>query len=107
MIVTVLAVEIDLEAGWAVGATDTVLTGVDRELLTDREGNPWVPASSLAGSLRAHLAAHGSDERLMGSRPPEGRADTSLTPSALWLVGTSTTDAENHDPPPTDVVANT
>jgi hypothetical protein len=94
MIITVVKAEIDADAGWAVGTADADALGLDRELLTDPDGRPWVPPSSLAGSLRAHLAAHSSDERMMGSRPPrEGTLRPSeppppLTPSALWLLGT-------------------
>jgi hypothetical protein len=62
-------------------------------LLVDAAGRVWVPGSTLAGSLRAHLRA--VDERqgtsletaLMGSRPPTNKGDT-LTASPLWLLGT-------------------
>jgi CRISPR/Cas system CSM-associated protein Csm3 (group 7 of RAMP superfamily) len=115
MIITVLKAVIDVDAGWAVGAADNGVAGLDRELLLDADGHPWVPPSSLAGSLRAHLAGHGADERLMGSRPPAGeprtRADPppKLDPSALWLLGTRThrAGADDVQPPATTVEANT
>jgi CRISPR/Cas system CSM-associated protein Csm3 (group 7 of RAMP superfamily) len=94
MIITLIKTEIDADAGWAVGTSDAEALGLDRELLTDPDGRPWVPPSSLAGSLRAHLANHGSDERLMGSRPSSedirhpSDLPPKLTPSALWLLGT-------------------
>jgi CRISPR/Cas system CSM-associated protein Csm3 (group 7 of RAMP superfamily) len=94
MIITMIKAEIGADAGWAVGTSDAAALGLDRELLTDPNGRPWVPPSSLAGSLRAHLADHDSDERLMGSKPPsEGMQRPSglppqLIPSALWLLGT-------------------
>lgn len=93
MIITVIKAEIQAEAGWAVGTSDTEAIGLDRELLTDPGGRPWVPPSSLAGSLRAHLAGHDADERLMGSRPPGDDVPDGDTPpppasSALWLLGT-------------------
>ena len=69
MIITAIKAEIEAEAGWAVGTSDTDVIGLDRELLTEPDGRPWVPPSSLAGSLRAHLARHDADQRLMGSRP--------------------------------------
>jgi CRISPR/Cas system CSM-associated protein Csm3 (group 7 of RAMP superfamily) len=95
MIITVIKAEIEAEAGWAVGTSDVDAVGLDRELLTDPDGRPWVPPSSLAGSLRAHLADHDADERLMGSRPPrdsEQRGQDpapALVPSDLWLLGTT------------------
>jgi CRISPR/Cas system CSM-associated protein Csm3 (group 7 of RAMP superfamily) len=120
MIITVIKAEIDADAGWAVGAADAGALGLDRELLTDPEGRPWVPPSSLAGSLRAHLATHDCDERLMGSRPAGGAQQASgqparLTASALWLLGTRArrkgdaraSGAEADRPPGTAVVANT
>ena len=136
MIVTVIKAEIEAEAGWGVGTSDVDAVGLDRELLTDPHGHPWVPPSSLAGSLRAHLAGHDADERLMGRRPPHDGAQPApnpaaqLTPSALWLLGTRArrkdTDrhdkdganldnvskpdgSRSHEPPPprTDVVAST
>jgi CRISPR/Cas system CSM-associated protein Csm3 (group 7 of RAMP superfamily) len=119
MIITVLKAVIEAEAGWAVGAADSGLAGLDRELLTDARGCPWVPPSSLGGSLRAHLTGLGADERLMGSRPPapdrlRSAEPPELGPSALWLLGTriyrAKGDDGDEDPagrPATTVEANT
>jgi CRISPR/Cas system CSM-associated protein Csm3 (group 7 of RAMP superfamily) len=115
MIVTVLKAVIDIDAGWAVGAADNGVAGLDRELLVDNDGHPWVPPSSLAGSLRAHLARHGADQRLMGSPPPAGTRQSAqmppkLDPSPLWVLGTSAYLAGSADarrPPATTVEANT
>jgi CRISPR/Cas system CSM-associated protein Csm3 (group 7 of RAMP superfamily) len=116
MIITVLKAVITVDAGWAVGAADQGAAGLDRELLIDAAGHPWVPPSSLAGSLRAHLAGHGADERLMGSRPPlaatrpRGTQAPKLSPSALWLLWTQTRrpgPPGSPQPPATTVEANT
>lgn len=116
MIITVLKAVITVDAGWAVGAADEGVAGLDRELLLDTAGDPWVPPSSLAGSLRAHLAGHGADERLMGSRAPvgttrpRGAPGSTLNPSALWLLGTQTRrpgPPGSSQPPATTVEANT
>lgn len=109
MKITAIKVTIRTEANWAVGATDAAVSDVDRELLVDREGHPWIPASSLAGSLRAHLAAHGADERLMGSRPPRDRRTRDpLMPSALSVLGTQLRANSKHPRPlRTNVVAST
>lgn len=94
MIITVIKAEIEAEAGWAVGTSDADAIGLDQELLIEPGGRPWVPPSSLAGSLRAHLTQHGADERLMGSRPSGNGTEhapdpsSALTPSALWVLGT-------------------
>jgi CRISPR/Cas system CSM-associated protein Csm3 (group 7 of RAMP superfamily) len=105
LIITVMLAVIDVDAGWAVGAADAGSATIDRELLVDRDGNPWVPASTLAGSLRAHLARNGADERLMGSRPPGQPTEEPLNPSSLWLLGTRT--HANGAAPQTEVVAST
>ena len=63
---------------------------IDRDILLDAGGQPWVPGSSLAGSLRAHLAAAqpSADTRLMGSRPPKDKAEADeSTVSPLWIMG--------------------
>ncbi|MEO3747199.1 RAMP superfamily CRISPR-associated protein [Plantactinospora sp. B5E13] len=93
MTITFLIAEITVEPGWAVGAVPTDDPSVDRDLLLDADGRPWVPGSALAGSLRAHLrqhdAQHGTefDTTLMGSRPPIQRGDTTEA-SPLWILGT-------------------
>jgi CRISPR/Cas system CSM-associated protein Csm3 (group 7 of RAMP superfamily) len=113
-VTTFLIATVRLEPGWAVGSVELDDPAVDRDLLTDSSGQPWVPGSALAGSLRAHLLTHQHhvdqpdqvgqqdrggqedwvgqqdriDERLMGSRPPENRAASErATVSRLWLLG--------------------
>ncbi|MBO3752845.1 hypothetical protein J5X84_42925 [Streptosporangiaceae bacterium NEAU-GS5] len=98
MIITLIKAVISVDAGWAVGAADRGIGDVDKDLLTDDQGRPWIPATSLAGSLRAHLAEHGIDEDLMGSRS----AAPELLASKLWLLGT-----QIPEPVTTEVVAAT
>ncbi|MEU8305915.1 RAMP superfamily CRISPR-associated protein [Actinomadura sp. NPDC048955] len=122
MIITVILGVIEADAGWSVGAPETGLAAVDRDLLVDRDGHPWVPPSALAGSLRAHLAEHAADEDLMGSRPPDPSGDElpersgeisehpggkRLKPSRLWLLGTRIRDRGRDAAPSTEVVAAT
>jgi CRISPR/Cas system CSM-associated protein Csm3 (group 7 of RAMP superfamily) len=90
--ITLMAFDIELAPGWGVGTVTVDDPVVDRDLLLDAAGQPWVPGSALAGSLRAHLRevdeADGTDleTRLMGSRPPAGRHEKT-TASRLWLLG--------------------
>lgn len=112
MILTVVKASIRVEAGWAVGAADNANAEIDRDLLTDPDGIPWVPASSLAGSLRHHLYRHDADQRLMGARPPDTAttqkaATQKLDASPLWVLGTTVTFPDNLRPPHPVVVANT
>ncbi|MFF0520680.1 RAMP superfamily CRISPR-associated protein [Actinomadura nitritigenes] len=115
MINTVILAVIEADAGWSVGAPETGTAVVDRDLLVDRNGDPWIPPSALAGSLRAHLAEHSADENLMGSRPPDPATDEPsdssdgerLEPSLLWLLGTRIRDRDRDAAPGTEVVAST
>lgn len=109
MIITVLKAVLEVEPGWAIGAADERNLDVDRDLLTDRDGNPWVPASSLAGSLRAHLAqSGGADIELMGDRPPDGPGQENPAASLLWVLGTTVTAASGpRRPPRTQIVTST
>ncbi|MDG4770570.1 RAMP superfamily CRISPR-associated protein [Solwaraspora sp. WMMD792] len=92
-VVTFLVAEIAVEPGWAVGAVRRGDDVIDRDVLVDGDGHPQVPGSTLAGSLRAHLARQSAvadlDETLMGPRPPTDRDEAAkLTASRLWLLGT-------------------
>ena len=94
MTVTLMIATVRVEPGWAVGAVTLADQAIDRDILLDAHGRPWVPGSALAGSLRAHLAGASppADERLMGSRPPRDQAEASeSTVSALWIVGATFT----------------
>jgi CRISPR/Cas system CSM-associated protein Csm3 (group 7 of RAMP superfamily) len=94
MTVTLMIATVGLEPGWAVGAVSVSDQAIDRDILLDAHGHPWVPGSALAGSLRAHLAAAEppADERLMGSRPPHDQAAAhESTVSPLWIVGATFT----------------
>jgi len=92
--ITFMIAEIAVEAGWAVGAVPAGDDVLDRDLLLDLDGLPWAPGSTLAGSLRAHVADRDPEleTALFGSRPPAGaRQDAELDPSPLWLLGTTFT----------------
>ncbi|MGH8934098.1 MAG: RAMP superfamily CRISPR-associated protein [Egibacteraceae bacterium] len=100
MIVTLVTLTLRTEAPWAVAAPE-VARSIDRPLSKDGHGLPHVPGSSLAGSLRGHLA-DGLRERLMGSDPPDPSAgpsdrgeDQRLTPSRLRILGSR---VESPDP---------
>lgn len=66
---------------------------VAQRVATNANQVVYVPATSLAGSLRAHLARTRLDRVLMGSDVGELQAapDAIAVPSALRLVGTRTT----------------
>jgi CRISPR/Cas system CSM-associated protein Csm3 (group 7 of RAMP superfamily) len=85
MVITLLIATIKVESGWAVGTVPLTHPNIDRDILLDGHGIPWVPGSAIAGSMRAHLATAepGAEIRLMGSPPAadEGAA------SPLWVVG--------------------
>ena len=101
--ITFLLIDIDVEPGWAVGSVPLNDPTLDRDVLVDHNGCPWVPGSSLAGSLRAHLAA--IDQRqgttletdLMGARPTQHREDLAAV-SPLWVLGTRFTPATAPQP---------
>ena len=81
---------VHVEPGWAVGTVSLSDPAIDRDILLGASGQPWIPGSALAGSLRAHLAAADSpaDVTLMGSRPPGSKAEADeSTVSPLWIVG--------------------
>jgi len=88
--ITLMVATVNVEPGWAVGALAVSDPAIDRDILVDAEGRPWIPGSALAGSLRAHLsrADPPADERLMGSRPPRNQAEAAASVvSPLWIVG--------------------
>jgi CRISPR/Cas system CSM-associated protein Csm3 (group 7 of RAMP superfamily) len=89
--ITLMIATVSVEPGWAVGTFTVDDPVIDRDILLDAEGRPWVPGSALAGSLRAHLsqASPPADERLMGSRPPRNQTEAAAgAASPLWIVGT-------------------
>jgi CRISPR/Cas system CSM-associated protein Csm3 (group 7 of RAMP superfamily) len=90
MTITLIIATVKVEPGWAVGALAVSDPAIDRDLLLDAQGRPWVPGSALAGSLRAHLSQANppADVRLMGSRPPRSQVEAEKsTVSPLWIVG--------------------
>ena len=102
MKMTLIVIDIVTESPWAVASPERA-EAADLPVATDAYGSPYVPASSLAGSLRDHLRRHDQDTALMGSRPPtlgdqhpaagdsiDGEGD-GLTPSRLRLLGTELT----------------
>lgn len=90
MTITLMTATVKVEPGWAVGSVATPGSVIDRDILLDAAGRPWIPGSSIAGSLRAHLAAADppADDELMGSAPPASRAESAESRvSPLWVVG--------------------
>jgi CRISPR/Cas system CSM-associated protein Csm3 (group 7 of RAMP superfamily) len=90
MLITLMTATLSVEPGWAVGTMSSPDPVIDRDILLDASGRPWIPGSSIAGSLRAHLAAAQppADERLMGSRPPASQDESAAsTASPLWISG--------------------
>lgn len=88
--ITLAIATVEVEPGWAVGAVAHEDSVIDRDILVDASGQPWIPGSALAGSLRAHLAASDppADIKLMGARPPRDQAQAArLEASPLWIVG--------------------
>jgi CRISPR/Cas system CSM-associated protein Csm3 (group 7 of RAMP superfamily) len=100
--ITFLLIEIDVEPGWAIGSVPLDDPTLDRDVLVDYAGSPWVPGSSLAGSLRAYLAATDRAARttletdLMGARPTQHRDDQAAV-SPLWFLGTRFTPSDTTD----------
>lgn len=91
-IVTLIVARIVTEAPWSISAPE-VGGAIDKPLSTTGDGHTvWVPATSLAGSLREHLRAHGLDETLLGPELPASDEDRTgdevLSASPLRLVGT-------------------
>ncbi|MBT8225758.1 MAG: hypothetical protein HKP61_22370 [Dactylosporangium sp.] len=101
--ITFLLIEIEVEPGWAIGSVPLDDPTLDRDVLLDGSGHPWVPGSSLAGSLRAHLGAIDRAEGtsletdLMGARPTQHR-DNVAAVSRLWFLGTRFTPSRSSDP---------
>jgi CRISPR/Cas system CSM-associated protein Csm3 (group 7 of RAMP superfamily) len=96
MTITLMIATVAVEPGWAVGTLTKSDPAIDRDILLDAIGRPWVPGSALAGSLRAHLsqAEPPADIRLMGSRPPRNQAEAAeSTVSPLWITGSVFTPA--------------
>jgi hypothetical protein len=97
MIITLMIATVEIEPGWAVGAVTLSDPVIDRDILLDAGGLPWIPGSALAGSLRAHMAVADppADVRLMGSRPPANQAESAAsTVSPLWVLGAVFTPVE-------------
>jgi CRISPR/Cas system CSM-associated protein Csm3 (group 7 of RAMP superfamily) len=105
MTITLMIAAIDIEPGWAVGTVTEADPAIDRDILLDASGQPWIPGSAPAGSLRAHLAAAKppADVRLMGSRPPASQAESAQsTASPLWVLGAAFSPARSPAAPGDD-----
>ncbi|GGL19448.1 RAMP superfamily CRISPR-associated protein [Mangrovihabitans endophyticus] len=104
--ITFLVADITVHPGWGIGDATDDDSALDRDLLTDVHGRPWIPGSGLAGSLRAHLRRHDADlaAELMGSPPPT-HGDHELTASDLWILGTRFT--PDPEEPLTEIVGQT
>ena len=66
MTITLMIATLKVEPGWAVGTVSSPDPAIDRDILLDASGRPWVPGSAMAGSLRAHLRRRGSARRRSG-----------------------------------------
>lgn len=94
---TIGLIRIDLELQSAGGVTAPELDDIAVDLpLSRRRGHGsaddevWVPPTSLAGSLRAHVGDQAA-ERWFGSAPPTGRASREqLEPSRVRFLGSQT-----------------
>lgn len=93
MAVTLIVAEIEILEPWII-AVPEVARAIDRPISTDGASRPFVPGSSLAGSLRQHLRSLGAAAMYMGSERPAGAGGggegDQLEPSALRILGTST-----------------
>ena len=90
MTTTLLHLEIETIEPFSVAAPEAAVAS-DRPVALDGDGNVLVPATSLAGSLRAHLDDLGMADQLMGSpRPSEDDDDGSASSSRLRFLGTNT-----------------
>lgn len=76
MIVTLLKITLVAEEPFAVGASE-MADAVDQPIAKDSDGNVYVPASSLAGSLRHHLRAMRLDQAMLG---PDAEEAPSASP---------------------------
>ncbi|PZT74174.1 MULTISPECIES: RAMP superfamily CRISPR-associated protein [unclassified Streptomyces] len=102
--VLLIALELELESHAAVKAPERAAKGdqIAHPLARDTQGRPYLPASSLAGSLRAHIRRHhtGQLETLMGEEPGTrisgsrwetshpGEEQRPARPSAIRFLGT-------------------
>ncbi|MGC4950337.1 RAMP superfamily CRISPR-associated protein [Streptomyces sp. DT224] len=102
--VLLIALELELESHAAVKAPERAGKGdqTTHPLSRDAQGRPYLPASSLAGSLRAHMRRHhiGQVETLMGEEPGTrtsssrwetnhpGEEQQQARPSAIRFLGT-------------------
>lgn len=92
---TYVRVRLQMESSWRIGAWDS--SGADTVgTLTDPDGAPVVPGSSIAGSLR-HAVAKEFREQLFGpelSTESGGSGKTKLSASPWWVLGTVVRGAE-------------
>lgn len=95
--VTLLRLDIETHAPWRIAAPETASV-IDLPVATDGAGGFFAPATSIAGSLRSHLARSARTpggptmavEMLGSDRPVGGRGEGApITPSALRILGTS------------------
>lgn len=86
MQVTYIRLEIKPTSPWRIGAAGEVRNA--QEAVTDADGQPIIPSSSLAGAFRHHIGeelAHG----LMGKteEPEQNQETTRYFASDLWFLG--------------------
>lgn len=95
-VITLLRVTLSLPAPWAVGGVPMRKDELDLPILVDPRGAtpvPYLPATSLAGSLRAHVDRRDNDlaRNWFGDeigQYEESRGTVERTPSKLWALGT-------------------
>lgn len=99
---TLIAVTLHLSQRWAVGAVPDASDEVTMPVMVDHLGpagggghRPYLPGTTLAGSLRAHLA-DGVRQRWLGEDPPgweESGGACEYSRSALRLLGSKADEA--------------
>lgn len=96
--ITLIRFRLRATAPFSIGASNG--SGeVDLPIAVDPDGHPFVPAASVAGSLRSHLRLQGMDEQLMGARKDDDDGTREVEagtageaqpgPSVLRILGTT------------------
>lgn len=73
MAITLMIAALDVEPGWAIGAVPQDDSFVDRDILLDASGHPWIPGSSA--------------QTTCGSSPRSVRESAATAPAAAVALG--------------------